>query len=50
MRRDSIMGEEGDDADQHCGMEVQGALSSQVVNLLVLFFVNATLVCGQCIG
>jgi hypothetical protein len=33
------MGEEGDDPDQHCGMEVQGALSSQVVNLLVLFFV-----------
>ncbi len=33
------MGEEGDDPDQHCGMEVQGALSSQVANLLVLFFV-----------
>jgi len=50
MRRDSIMGEEGDGADQHYGMEAQGAHSSQVVNLLVLFFVNATLVCGQCIG
>ncbi len=33
------MGEEGDDPDQYCGMEVQAALSSQVVNLLVLFFV-----------
>ncbi|CAN5973195.1 unnamed protein product [Sphagnum jensenii] len=28
------MGEEGDDPDQHCGMEAQGALRSQVANLL----------------
>lgn len=38
------MGEEGDGADQHYGMEVQGAHSSQVVNLLVLFFCQ----CNPC--
>ncbi len=38
------MGEEGDDPDQHCGMEAQGALRSQVANLLVLL-VHKWLIC-----